>query len=51
MIFYSQARAIPREVAIRLIVEGFSANASHDRISVESVRETLRQARQETKLA
>jgi Fe-S cluster assembly protein SufD len=49
MIFYSQARAIPRDVAIRLIVEGFFANV-YDRISVESVRETLRQA-VETKLA
>ena len=49
MIFYSQARAISREVAIRLIVEGFFANV-YDRISVESVRETLRQA-VETKLA
>jgi Fe-S cluster assembly protein SufD len=49
MIFYARARAIPREVAIRLIVEGFFANV-YDRISVESVRETLRQA-VETKLA
>jgi Fe-S cluster assembly protein SufD len=49
MIFYSQARAISREVAIRLIVEGFFANV-YDRISVESVQETLRQA-VETKLA
>ena len=49
MIFYAQARAVPREVAIRLIVEGFFANV-YDRISVDSVRETLRQA-VETKLA
>ena len=49
MIFYAQARAIPRETAIRLIVEGFFANV-YDRITVDPVRETLRQA-VETKLA
>jgi Fe-S cluster assembly protein SufD len=43
MIFYAQARAIPRPTAIRLIVEGFFANV-YDRITVEPVRETLRQA-------
>jgi Fe-S cluster assembly protein SufD len=43
MIFYAQARGIPREVAIRLIVEGFFADV-YDRITVEPVRETLRQA-------
>jgi Fe-S cluster assembly protein SufD len=43
MIFYAQARAIPRQTAIRLIVEGFFANV-YDRITVEPVRETLRQA-------
>ena len=43
MIFYSQARGIPRETAIRLIVEGFFANV-YDRITLEPVRETLRQA-------
>ncbi len=49
MIFYAQARAVPREVAIRLIVEGFFADV-YDRITIEPVRETLRQA-VETKLA
>jgi Fe-S cluster assembly protein SufD len=43
MIFYSQARAIPRDTAIRLIVEGFFANV-YDRITLEPVQETLRQA-------
>ena len=43
MIFYSQARGIPRETAIRLIVEGFFADV-YDRITLEPVRETLRQA-------
>lgn len=43
MIFYSQARAIPRETAIRLIVEGFFANV-YDRITLEPVQDTLRQA-------
>jgi Fe-S cluster assembly protein SufD len=43
MIFYAQARAIPRETAIRLIVEGFFANV-YDRITVQPVQETLRQA-------
>ena len=43
MIFYSQARGIPRETAIRLIVEGFFANV-YDRITLEPVQETLRQA-------
>jgi len=43
MIFYSQARGIPRDVAIRLIVEGFFADV-YDRITVEPVCETLRQA-------
>jgi Fe-S cluster assembly protein SufD len=43
MIFYSQARAIPRETAIRLIVEGFFANV-YNRITLEPVQETLRQA-------
>jgi Fe-S cluster assembly protein SufD len=43
MIFYAQARAIERQTAIRLIVEGFFANV-YDRITVEPVRETLRQA-------
>jgi Fe-S cluster assembly protein SufD len=49
MIFYAQARAIPRAVAVRLIVEGFFADV-YDRITVEPVRETLRQA-VEAKLA
>jgi Fe-S cluster assembly protein SufD len=43
MIFYAQARGIPRDVAIRLIVEGFFADV-YDRITVEPVCETLRQA-------
>jgi Fe-S cluster assembly protein SufD len=43
MIFYAQARAISRAAAIRLIVEGFFANV-YDRITIEPVRETLRQA-------
>jgi Fe-S cluster assembly protein SufD len=43
MIFYAQARGIERQTAIRLIVEGFFANV-YDRISIEPVRETLRQA-------
>src|SRR5262245_5502461 len=49
MIFYSQARAIPRDTAIRLIVEGFFANV-YDRITLDPVRESLRHA-VETKLA
>lgn len=43
MIFYAQARGIDRETAVRLIVEGFFANV-YDRITLEPVRETLRQA-------
>ncbi|MFO0908283.1 MAG: Fe-S cluster assembly protein SufD [Isosphaeraceae bacterium] len=43
MIFYAQARGVSREEAIRLIVEGFFANV-YDRITLEPVRETLRQA-------
>jgi Fe-S cluster assembly protein SufD len=43
MIFYAQARGISRETAVRLIVEGFFANV-YDRITLEPVRETLRQA-------
>jgi Fe-S cluster assembly protein SufD len=43
MIFYAQARGIDRPTAIRLIVEGFFANV-YDRITIEPVRETLRQA-------
>ncbi len=43
MIFYAQARGVRRETAIRLIVEGFFANV-YDRITLEPVRETLRQA-------
>lgn len=43
MIFYSRARGIPRETAIRLIVEGFFAGV-YDRITLEPVQETLRQA-------
>jgi Fe-S cluster assembly protein SufD len=42
-VFYAQARAIPRETAVRLIVEGFFANV-YDRITIDPVRETLRQA-------
>ncbi|GAC1466604.1 MAG: Fe-S cluster assembly protein SufD [Isosphaeraceae bacterium] len=43
MIFYALARGIPRETAVRLIVEGFFANV-YDRISLPQVRETLREA-------
>ncbi len=43
MIFYAQARGIRKDTAIRLIVEGFFANV-YDRIALEPVRETLRQA-------
>jgi Fe-S cluster assembly protein SufD len=43
MIFYAQARGIDRQTAVRLIVEGFFANV-YDRITIEPVRETLRQA-------
>ncbi len=43
MVFYLQARGIGREEAVRLVVEGFFANV-YDRITLEPVRETLRQA-------
>ncbi len=43
MIFYAQSRGVSRETAIRLIVEGFFANV-YDRITLEPVQETLRQA-------
>jgi len=43
MIFCAQARGIPRKTAVRLIVEGFFANV-YDRITLEPVQETLRQA-------
>jgi Fe-S cluster assembly protein SufD len=43
MIFYLRSRGIKRDEAVRLIIEGFFANV-YDRISVEPVRETLRQA-------
>jgi len=43
MVFYAQARGIERQTAVRLIVEGFFANV-YDRITIEPVRETLRQA-------
>jgi Fe-S cluster assembly protein SufD len=43
MIFYALARGIARDTAIRLIVEGFFANV-YDRITIDPVRETLRQA-------
>jgi Fe-S cluster assembly protein SufD len=43
MVFYAQARGVKRDEAIRLIVEGFFANV-YDRIQLEPVRETLRQA-------
>ncbi len=43
MVFYAQSRGVPRETAIRLIVEGFFANV-YDRITLEPVQETLRQA-------
>jgi Fe-S cluster assembly protein SufD len=43
MIFYAQSRGVARETAVRLIVEGFFANV-YDRITLEPVQETLRQA-------
>jgi Fe-S cluster assembly protein SufD len=43
MVFYAQSRGVSRGEAIRLIVEGFFANV-YDRITLEPVRETLRQA-------
>ncbi len=43
MLFYCQSRGIDKETAIRLVVEGFFANV-YDRITLEPVRETLRQA-------
>ena len=43
MVFYLRARGVDRETAVRLIVEGFFANV-YDRIALEPVRETLRQA-------
>ncbi len=43
MIFYAQARGVPRETAVRLIVEGFFANV-YDRITIDPVREALREA-------
>lgn len=43
MVFYLRSRGISREEAVRLIVEGFFANV-YDRITLEPVRETLRQA-------
>jgi Fe-S cluster assembly protein SufD len=43
MVFYARSRGIARDEAIRLIVEGFFANV-YDRITLEPVRETLRQA-------
>ncbi len=43
MIFYAQSRGVARATAIRLIVEGFFANV-YDRITLEPVREALRQA-------
>ncbi len=43
MVFYLRSRGIHRDEAVRLIVEGFFANV-YDRITLEPVRETLRQA-------
>ncbi len=43
MIFYAQARAITRDQAIRLIVQGFFSSVL-DRIGVETAREILRDA-------
>ena len=43
MVFYAQARGVSRETAVRLIVEGFFASV-YDRITLEPVREPLRQA-------
>ena len=43
MIFYLRSRGLRRDEAVRLIVEGFFANV-YDRITLEPVQETLRQA-------
>lgn len=43
MVFYLRSRGIKKDEAVRLIVEGFFANV-YDRITLEPVRETLRQA-------
>lgn len=43
MIFYLGSRGIPRDTAVRLVVEGFFAGV-YDRITLEPVQETLRQA-------
>jgi len=43
MLFYAQSRGISRPEAIRLVVEGFFSNV-YDRITLEPVRETLREA-------
>ena len=43
MVFYLCSRGIARETAVRLIVEGFFAKV-HDRITLEPVREALRDA-------
>ena len=43
MIFYLRSRGIPHEMAVRLVIEGFFANV-YDRITLEPVQETLRQA-------
>jgi Fe-S cluster assembly protein SufD len=43
MVFYLRSRGIPRETAVRLVIEGFFANV-YDRITLEPVQETLRQA-------
>mgnify|MGYP001076204496 CR=1 FL=1 len=40
MVFFCQARGIPRATAVRLIVEGFFANV-YDRVALEPARETL----------
>jgi Fe-S cluster assembly protein SufD len=43
MVFYLRSRGIAREEAVRLIVEGFFAGV-YDRITIDPVRETLREA-------
>jgi Fe-S cluster assembly protein SufD len=43
MVFYARSRGIPADMATRLIVEGFFSGV-YDRISVEPVRDTLREA-------
>ncbi len=41
MVFYAQARGVPRQDAVRLVVEGFFTDVV-DRVPIESAREALR---------